>query len=66
MNGIQISLQAKHFIMDIQMNCEHPIWYSVHKVSEQLSLMLQKDKKRHIWLYFPSQNAVKYIQVFVP
>lgn len=66
MNGVQIPFQAKYFIMDIQLNCEHHIWCAVHKVSEQLSLMLQKDKKGQILLYFTSQNAVKYKQVFVP
>lgn len=39
---------------------------AVHEVSKQLSLMLQREKKRQILLYFLSQNAVKYIQVFVP
>lgn len=26
-NGVQISLQAKYFIMGIQLKCEHHIWY---------------------------------------
>lgn len=26
MNGVEISLQAKYFIVDIQLNCEHCIW----------------------------------------
>lgn len=39
--------------MDIKGICEYHIQSAVHKITEQLVLMLESEKYRQILLYFP-------------